>query len=211
MTQGTRKGIGRWGVLLALTFVVALVIAWLIVTLYRPSLPLEGGQADAGALHVDLAESVTARSAYPSAASVAQSWQSDGQLAIVSAHWRPSRGHWPTDVVWMFQFYSPSTRHLAVVVVDGARAWLLQETSSPYVVPTFSEDEWQVDSLAALDAWWNAGGATFLSIYSEIEVTAQLRVLDGESDRLAWSITGIAGGQTKKSVIDGVTGELMPD
>ncbi len=211
MTQVTRKRAGRWIVLLGLTFVIALGIAWLILALYQPSPLLQGGQSDAVALHVSLAKSVTARSAYPSAVSVAQSWQPDGQLAIVSAHWRPSRGRWPTDVVWMFQFYSPSTRRLAVVVVDGARAWLLQEMSSPYVVPTFSEDEWQVDSLAALDTWWNAGGATFLSIYSEIEVTAQLRVLDGENDRLAWFITGIAGGHVKKSIVDGVTGELVQD
>ena len=190
---------------------MALLVAWLIVTFYQPSRTSQGGQPGTVALHVSLAESVTARSAYPPAASVAQSWQPDGQLAIVSAHWRPSRGGWSSNVVWIFQFYSPGTRRLAVVVVDGARASLLQDTSSPYVVPTFSEDEWQVDSLAALDTWWNAGGATFLSVYSEIEVTAQLRVLDRENDRLAWSIMGIAADRVRTSIVDGVTGELLQE
>lgn len=212
MTQTTRKRAGRWVVLLGLTFVVALGVALLILTLYKPSQQTgEVGEQSGVALHVSLAESVTARSAYPSAVSVAQSWQADGQLAIVSAHWRPNRGRWPTDIAWIFQFYSPSARRLAVVVVDGGRAWLLQETTSPYPVSTFGEDEWQVDSLAALNTWWHAGGATFLSIYSEIDVTAQLRVLDGESDRLAWSVTGIAGDQVRRSVVDGATGELVQD
>ena len=213
MTQATGKGTGRWIVLLGLTFVIALGIALLILKLYQPSQQSGGAEerADTVALHVSLADSSTARSAYPSAMSVAQSWQPDGQLAIVSAHWRPSRGRWPSDVSWMFQFYSPSVRQLAVVVVDSGRARLLQETTSPYTVSTFTEDEWQVDSLAALDTWWNAGGATFLSIYSEIEVTAQLRVQDGENDRLVWSIAGIAGDRVSESVVDGTTGELVQD
>lgn len=200
-------------VFLGLTFAVALGIALLILKLYQPSQQSGGmgGQADTVALHISLAESSTARSAYPSARSVAQSWQPDVQLAIVSAHWRPSRGHWPSDVAWMFQFYSPSVRRLAVVVVDGGRARFLQETTSPYAISTFTEDEWQVDSLAALDTWWNAGGATFLSIYSEIDVTAQLRMLDEENDRLVWSIAGIAGDCVRESVVDGTTGELVQD
>jgi hypothetical protein len=111
----------------------------------------------------------------------------------------------------MFQFYSPTVRRLAVVIVDGGRARLLQETRSPYPLPTFSADDWQVDSLAALDAWWSAGGATFLSIYSEIDLTAQLRVLEGQDGRLAWTVTGIAGGQTKTLIVDGTTGERVQD
>ncbi|MCP4540995.1 MAG: hypothetical protein GY832_27990 [Chloroflexi bacterium] len=211
MTRVKRKRSVRWMILLGLAFVIALGIVWLILALGRPSPLFQGEQPGGVTLPVSLAESVTARSAYPFAVSVAQSWQPDGQLAIVSAHWRPNRGRWPTDVVWLFQFYSPSARRLAVVVVDGARAWLLQEMSSPYVVPTFSEDEWQVDSTAALDTWWNTSGASFKSVYSEIDVAAQLRVMDGGNDRLAWSITGIAGDRVKKSIIDGATGELVQD
>ena len=111
----------------------------------------------------------------------------------------------------MFQFYSPSVRRLAVVIVDGGRTRLLQETKSPYVLPTFSGDDWHVDSLAALDAWWNAGGATFLSVYSEIDLTAQLRVLDEQDERLVWTVSGIAGGQTNSLIVDGTTGERVQD
>jgi hypothetical protein len=206
----TRKRASRWIVLVGLTFAAALGLALLILALYRPSQqPLETEGRSAPALHASLAESVTAWSVYTPALAVAQSWQPDGQLAIVSAHWRARQGRWPTDVAWMFQFYSPTVRQLAVIVVEGGRARLLRETRSPYSVPTFSEEDWQVDSLAALDAWWNAGGATFLSIYSEIDVTAQLRVL--EQGQPAWSVTGIAGDRTRKLIVDGTTGELVQD
>ena len=109
MTGTTRKGAGRWIALLGLTFVVALGVALLVLALYRPSRQFleTGGRSVPSTLNVSLAESVTARSVYPSAMDVAQSWQPDGQLAIVSAHWRPRRGLWSTDIAWMFQFYSP--------------------------------------------------------------------------------------------------------
>jgi len=210
-----RRGARRWVILLGLAFVVALALALLILALFRPSerpADTSGGLALAS-LPAGLAEGVTARQVYPPAAEVAQSWQPDGQLAIVTAHWRPRQGRWSAAVAWMFQFYSPATRRLAVVVVDGGRARLLRETLSPYPLRTFSTDDWQLDSLAALGAWWNAGGGTFVSLYSEVDLTAQLRVLDGdgEGERLAWAVTGIIGDQVKRLVVDGTTGEQIQD
>lgn len=209
----TRRGTGRWIIFLGLTFVAALAAALVILALYQasPQAPGAGEPSAPIALPADLAGGVSARQAYPSAVDAARSWQADGQLAIVSAHWQPRRGRWPAEVTWMFQFYSPATRRLAVVVVDGGRALLLREALSPYVVPTFSEADWQVDSQAALDAWWNVGGAHFLSTYAEVDLMAQLRVLDKEDNRLAWTVTGVAGNQVKKVVVDGATGERMQD
>jgi hypothetical protein len=215
VTGVTRKGVRRWIVLLTLIFVVALVLALLVLTLYQPSeRPADTGAGAAPAnLPASLAEGVTARQAYPPAAEIAQSWQPDGQLAIVTAHWRPRQGRWSTDVAWTFQFYSPTTRQLAVVVVDGGRARLLREALSPYPLRTFGTDDWQLDSLAALGSWWNAGGGTFVSLYSEVDLTAQLRVLDGDGadGRLVWTVTGITGGQLKRLVVDGTTGEQVQD
>jgi hypothetical protein len=206
-----RGGTGRWILFLGLTFFVALVAAVAILTLYQasPQAPGAGEPSAPIALPADLTGGVSARQAYPSAANVAQSWQADGQLAIVSAHWQPRRGRWSAEVAWMFQFYSPATHRLAVVIVDGGRALLLREALSPYSVPTFGEGDWQVDSPAALDAWWNDGGAHFLSTYSEVDLMAQLRVLDREDNRLAWTVTGVAGNQVKKVVVDGQTGERV--
>jgi hypothetical protein len=153
---------------------------------------------------------MTARSAYQLAVDVARSWQPDGQVAIMSAHWQPRQGRWASGVVWMFQFYSPATRRLAVIVVDSGRARLLREALSPYPLPVFGEDDWQVDSLEALETWWKAGGASFVSIHSEVDLTAQLRVLK-EDDRVAWTVVGTSGAQTRRLIVDGVTGELVQD
>ena len=209
------RGTDRWPIVLGLAFVVALGLALLVLSLYRPSQPPRERE-DVGAglsvttdLPSSLAEGPTARQAYPPAMDVARSWQADGHLAVVSAHWRPRQGRWPTEVTWMFQFYSPAARRLAVVVVEGGRARLLREAVSPYPLPSFSETDWQVDSLAALDAWWSAGGATFLSIHSEVDLMAQLRPLEGGGGQPMWTVTGIAGDQVKNLVVDGMTGEQV--
>ena len=211
MTGMKKKRVNRWIILLGLTFVAALVLALIIVALYRPSHPvLEAGGRPVSDFPASLVESVTAQSVYPLAVDVAQSRQPDGQPAIVSANWRPRQGRWLADVVWMFQFYSPATRRLAVIIVDGGRARLLREATSPYPLPTLGEDDWQVDSLAALEAWWNAGGATFQAIHSEVNLTAQLR-MQAHSNRLVWTITGVSGNQVRSLIVDGATGERVQD
>ena len=111
----------------------------------------------------------------------------------------------------MFRFYSPATRRVAVVIVEGGRARLLREAVSPYRHATLDEADWQVDSDAALDAWWGGGGGTFVYIHPEADVVAQLRMLPGEGDRLAWTVTGIFGDQVSRLIIDGTTGEWIQD
>jgi hypothetical protein len=215
MTGMARRGAGRWAAVLGLAFVAALGLALLVLWLYRPSQRPDGVETGGWSAYADLPASLSggpsARRAYSPAAEVARTWQPDSCPAIVSAHWRPRQGRWPTDIAWMFQFYSPATRRLAVIVVEGGRARLLQETASPYPLPTFDEADWQVDSHAALDAWWGAGGAAFLSTHSEVDLMAQLRALEGREYRLVWTIAGIAGDQVKRLVVDGTTGERVQD
>jgi hypothetical protein len=152
----------RWTVVVSLTFVVALAVASLVLWLSRPGRSpqppqqVPGGEATSPGLLAHLAEAPTARQLYPAAAKVAQSWQPDARVAAVSAHWRPERGRWSADVTWTFQFYSPVTRRVAVIIVEGGRAQLLRESVAPYRLAILDEADWQVDSDAALDAWWRA-------------------------------------------------------
>ncbi len=210
MAKVTGRGEGRWLIPLVLTLVGAVVLVGLILALYRPSREeaAEGGGAPQN-LPAALAEGVAAKGAYAAAMEEARSWQPDGQLAIVAAHWRTRERQWPANVSWMFQFYSPSTRRLAVIVVDQGRARLLRESTTPYSLPAIDQEQWQVDSLAALNAWWNAGGGTFVSLNPELDLTAQLRpVQDVQAgDRLVWSVVGVTGSQVKRLTIDGTTGE----
>jgi hypothetical protein len=193
-------------------FLVALAVALLVLWLYKPSQPSQEPQEEVGVRHSlppGLAEAPIARSAYPAAAEAARSWQSDAGVAIAAAHWRFRQSRWPSDVTWMFQFYSPASRRMATVVVEGGRARLLREASSPYPLPIFDEAGWQVDSRAAMDVWWRTGGVTLVSAGSEVDVTAQLRVLQGGDGPLAWAITGIVGDRVESLVVDAATGEPL--
>ncbi len=199
---------------MGLTFVVALGLALLILWVYRSSQRSDGAEAGGWSAYADLPASLSggpsALRAYSPASEIARAWQPDARPAIVSAHWRPRQGRWPTDIAWMFQFYSPATHRRAIIVVTGGRARLLRDALSPYPLPTFDETDWQVDSYAALSAWWSGGGAAFLSTHHEVDLTAQLRVLEGE-DRPVWTVSGITGGQMKILVVDGTTGEQVQD
>jgi hypothetical protein len=216
MARTTRKGEkpGRWALVIGLTFVVALGLALLILWLYRssgPSQPAPAGGMTLPGLPASLSEAPTARQFYPAAAEVARSWQSDARVAALSAHWRSERGYRSADVTWTYRFYSPATQRVAVVIVEGGRARLLREALSPYRHVTFDEADWQVDSDAALDAWWREGGRTFIYIHPEADVTVRLRAQPGEGDRLAWTVTGILGDQVSRLVIDGATSEQIQD
>ena len=206
------RGGGRWVIVLGLAFVFALVVALLILWLYEPSQqpqqPQGGGGTSYGLPGV-LAEASTGRQHYPAATELARSWQPDARVAIISAHWRTRQGQWSSDVTWTFQFYSPETRRVAVIIAERGQARLLRETVSPYVLPTFDEADWKVSSRKALDTWWRAGGAVLMSIGTEADLTAQLRVLEEEDDRLAWVVTGVVGKQVRRLVVDGRTGEQV--
>lgn len=216
MDRTTRKRgrPGRWALVMGLTFVVALGLALLVLWLYRssgPSQPVPAGGMALPGLPASLSEAPTARQFYPAAAEVAQSWHPDARMAALSAHWRSERGRWPADVTWVYRFYSAATRRVAVVIVEGGRARLLQETVSPYRLVTFDEADWQVDSDAALNAWWGEGGRTFVYIHPEADVTVRLRTRSEEGDQLAWTVTGIFGDQVSRLVMDGATGEQIRD
>jgi hypothetical protein len=211
MTRGDRR---QWFVILSGAFLVALAVALLVLWLYKPSQSLQQPQEEVGvltSLPAGLAEAPVARDAYPAAVEVARSWQSDAGVAIAAAHWQPRQGRWPSDVTWMFQFYSPASRRMAAVVVEGGRARLLREARSLHPLPVFDEADWRIDSRAALDAWWRSGGVTLMPANSEVDVTAQLRVQQGEDGRLAWTITGIIGDRVESLIVDATTGEQLED
>ena len=143
-------------------------------------------------LPASLLEAPTARQFYPAAAEVARSWHPDARVAALSAHWRSERGRWSADVTWMFRFYSPATRRVAVVIVEAAGLGL-------------------VEGLAARVGGGGGGRGTIVYIHPEADVVAQLRMLPGEGDRLAWTVTGIFGDQVSRLIIDGTTGEWIQD
>lgn len=135
----------------------------------------------------------SARQAFAPAARLAAQWQRDGRLAVVSSQWSavglPSSG----NVLWTFQFFSPSTQRLALVVVEDGVARMLREGLSPYVLPTFSPEDWRVDSGQAWQTWWDRGGRHLMTRGVGVDVVMQLRA-SGKGDHPLWSVTGLIAG-----------------
>jgi len=136
------------------------------------------------------ASGVTAREALAPAAELAAQWQEDARLAVVSGRWSGVEMQQGDDVEWAFQFFSPSTQRLALVLVSGGAARMVRDSLSPYRVPTFSTGEWRVDSDQALRAWWDSGGSTVVARRPDVELAMQLRVPD-EGDDPVWTVAGV--------------------
>ncbi len=152
----------------------------------------------------------SARQALAPAVELAVQWQEDAQLAVVSRQWLEAGKHVGTDDGWAFQFFSPSARRLALVTVTGGTASLARESSSPYTVPTFSADEWQVDSDQALGIWWERGGQNLLVRRPDATLVIQLRVPEEGGEHPVWTVAGFAGTESVISVaLDGTDGAVV--
>ena len=133
---------------------------------------------------------VTARQAFAPAAELAAQWQEDAHLAAISGRWS-AVGMQPGDQVeWTFQFFSPSTQRLAIIVAVGEEARVLREGLSPYMVPTFSTEKWRVDSDEALRTWWESGGSTVVARRPDTDLAVQLHMPDGGGDHPIWTVVG---------------------
>jgi len=189
------EGSGRSLLLLGLSLILLVVVVGVVIldrliqpTSLTPEASLPGIQ-------------LTARQAFLPAAELAGQWQEDARVAAVSAFWPRLGMRLGGQAEWAFQFFSPSTRRLAIITVADGRAQMVRESTSPYAVATFSAEEWKVDSDRALQTWWNRGGGTLVSRRPEIDLAMQLRPLD-EDSRLVWSVVGsTAGTETAFTVV----------
>jgi|YNPBryBLVA2012_1023415.scaffolds.fasta_scaffold01489_3 hypothetical protein len=201
MSETTNRSGGRWVLLLGLAFVLSLALAILLI---RQS----PGQAYPPAVAVsslDLGTGIPARQAYARAVEVARNWQADAELALVSAYWRARQGGW-SGSGWAFQFFSPASGRLAIVLVEPQEARLLRESPCPYPMLTFTADAWQVDSPAAVQTWLAQGGSQFLARPEEVDLALTLRV-ESAGEPPVWTITGVGGDQVWTVQVDGTSGE----
>lgn len=198
------KGCGVRGLLfLGLGLILLIVVGLLFYSraAERGVQPLTGGAGASG---------TTARQALAPAAELAAQWQNDAQLAVVSRQWLEAGKQIGADGEWAFQFFSPSTRRLALVTVTGGTASLARESSSPYSVPTFSTGEWQVDSDRALETWWERGGQMLLARRPDATLVMQLRVPDGGGEYPVWTVAGFAGTENVISIaLNGTDGAVV--
>ena len=190
----------RWLWLLGVVFVLLAVVVGLVTydRLVGTAVPAEmAGSAD---------DRATARQAFVPAAELAGQWQEDAGLVAVSGHLTAVGVQLPGRVEWAFQFYSPATQRLMLVTVADGAAQVVRESLSPYVVPTFSAEEWRVDSDRALQTWWDRGGKTLVARRPDVDLAAQLRVPDGKVGQPVWTVVGsMPGTETAFTVVMNAT------
>ena len=167
--------------LVLLVIVGTLIYGWLVGPAASPA----AGMAP---------QTVTARQALAPAAELAGQWREDARLAAVSARWPAAQVQEGSQVEWAFQFFSPSTQRLALIVVAGGKARLVRESLSPYPVSTFSPAEWRVDSDRALQVWWNRGGKDLVMRRPDADLAMQLRMPDGGGGQPLWTAVGSLAG-----------------
>ena len=144
----------------------------------------------------------TALQAFVPAAELAGQWQEDARLSAVSGHLAMVGTHPRRHVEWAFQFYAPATRQLALITVTDGAARMVREGLSPYAVPTFSTEEWLVDSDRALQMWWDRGGKSLVARRPDVDLVLQLRVPDGGAGQPVWTVaTLMADSETVFTVL----------
>jgi hypothetical protein len=134
----------------------------------------------------------TAHQAFPPADELAVQWQQDARLVGVSGQ-LPTIGKGSgNEIEWGFQFFSPATQEMAVVVVSGGEARMVRPPMlSPYRLSTFSSDEWLIDSDQALQTWWEHGGDSLVKQYSRVNAVIRLRISEEWGSQPVWVIAGV--------------------
>ena len=138
--------------------------------------------------------SFTARQAFDPAAELAAQWQEDAGLVAVSGRWSAVGTQLGEQVEWAFQFFSPVAQGLAIVAVNEGTARMVHQGVSPYAVPTFSVEEWVVDSDLALQTWWRGGGGGLVARRPDTDLAMQLHVPLGKSGPPVWTVVGVVPG-----------------
>lgn len=153
----------------------------------------------------------TAQQAFASVSDVATAWQKDARLTAALARQANIGTKGEDQIEWAFQFFSPSTRRLALFTVSRGEVEQVRERLSPYQVPTLSTDRWQIDSDQALHIWWHQGGDYVASRRPDVEVTMRLYTPQEGSTNPTWMIAGSLPNQENTFVvrIDAVDGTVL--
>ncbi len=184
----------EWGLLIGLLVAVVVVFGILGYLLLQPTGPTTAVAVPLPETTYTVGEAtVTAKTTYPLAREVARSRQSDAQLASISATWAETNikkvGE-PTT--WAFQFYSPKSNRVYVVVVEQDQAQVIREAFTPYPSTPIPDEGWPIDSSEALTIWLNHGGGKFLMEHLDgAKVVAQLAA-SPEGSQATWTVVGLA-------------------
>jgi hypothetical protein len=150
---------------------------------------------------IDVRLEPTAQEAFASVSSSARQWQEDARLIGARAHCRGDSIARGGQIEWAFQFFSPSTRRLALFAASGGQVRQIRDRLSPYAVPVLSEDQWETDSDEALDRWLQEGGDYLSTRRSDAQITMRLYTPREGHGRPVWAISGAAPNRESSLVV----------
>jgi hypothetical protein len=177
----------------------------------EPATPPAPPTATAARVYKLPATPYSAKSLYASALQSAQVWQPDATLVSASTSWpfaKIDALSSPAD--WTFQFYSPRTHGIYVINVSETLVTPVRETLSPYPMSGLSNEEWQLDSNQALNAWLSGGGGDYLLEHPVVDISA--RLVRSQEGAAVWAV--IAADRQSDDVysvsIDASSGTILP-
>jgi hypothetical protein len=154
---------------------------------------------------------VTAHQAFPVAAELATQWQRDALLLSASAQWlQPNAQQDGKSIEWAFQFFSPSVQQVVIINVhDGTAGQIDHFYTSP--MPTFSNDDWQIDSDEAWLTWLDSGGRSMLARHPDTTLAMTLRLPGEDEVHPVWQVGGVVTGKRSALVIvvDATDGTIL--
>jgi hypothetical protein len=157
-------------------------------------------------------EMITAATALKTATRDAQEWQDDAQLTSAVVHCR-NVGRQPRPVNWAFQFYSPSTGRLALIVVTQGDAVRVRDALSPYKVPAIPRRRWRIASDEAVRIWWENGGRYLVTRRPDAALTLRLDVPEDEAQDPVWTVVGSIPDQGSEHMVrlSGFDGRVLEE
>lgn len=190
-----------WG--LGVSLIVTALLVVIAVNLFSPS-AMPGARPAGGPTTSDSPNpgaGYTARAAYQAAQTWAQNWAADAELVAISTTVERSKAL----NGWTLQLYSPSQRRIAILLVTGENAQLLQEQLAPYTQSPITQAAWVQDSDVIFKHWWQERGRTLWSRpesqtlllhlgQGETALTWRIVVLDQQGELLEhWEVTATTG------------------
>jgi hypothetical protein len=153
----------------------------------------------------------TALAAYGPAAEIAANWASDAQLVSATATWPNNSNFSPVETGWSFIFYSAQKRELALFSVINGKAAQLGRSAAGNRQTTVSINDWQVDSVKAIEIILAAGGRRFIDSNSENGDISLTLTLEADSGLIVWkgNIDEYRSGRRLVAQINANSGELL--
>lgn len=135
---------------------------------------------------------VTAKNMQPATQGKLSQWAADAQLFAIAATWENTTLNSVGEpTYWTYRYYSPSQQRFFFITVnpDGSVMGTTHGERIYNPPSTISPQDWEIDSVEAVNIWLNYGGEAMMTAIPSVQVVAQLQVSEPEAP-LQWTVAG---------------------